>query len=359
MHLVPVQTTDGWVLTTGVPHQPRFALAPMEGVSDATARNILSALGGMDLCVTEFIRVTNQPVSYKVLRKLCPELDQGGRTHAGVPVLVQLLGSDEKAMAETARTAVQMGAPGIDINFGCPARRVNGHDGGAAILRTPSRIEQLVKTIRRAVPTQIPVSAKIRLGWSEPSDVIDITRAAEAGGASFVTIHGRTKTQLYKPSADWRSIGMARESVSVPIVANGDLYTPEDVRRCQAESGCSAFMFGRGAFRIPNLFRWVRRLDAHAWTPDQVALLLRQFVNEMAHQANQNRPDRVILARLKQWLRYLAEPCPVMAACFDELKRQQSLTLAVSVLDSHFPVRAKSCGYSTIAGRTQTLPVLL
>lgn len=352
-------SNNGWVLTTATPTQPRLALAPMEGVSDPVARHLLSSLGGMDLCVTEFVRVTHQPLSSKRLLQACPELQKSGRTDSGTPVLVQLLGSDCDAMAETAVRAINLGAPGIDLNFGCPARRVNGNDGGAAILRTPYRIEAVVQAVRNVVPRDRPVSAKIRLGWDNPSEVLDIVGAAESGGAAFITIHGRTKTQLYRPSADWRSIGMAQNSVRVPVIANGDLFSPEDIHRCHEQSGCSAFMLGRGAFMTPNLFRWIRGMDTTPWSPFRSSELLRQFAVEMRLRRKLRTPDRAILARLKQWTRYLSEKNEVMQNCFNELKRQQTLENALQTLDNFFPPTRRDAQQSAPDGRTQTPAVLL
>lgn len=310
----------------------------MEGVSDFVARGLLSGLGGMDFCVTEFVRVTDRPLRRRALLDMAPELDRGGRTVSGVPVVVQLLGARGDALAETASLARALGALGVDLNFGCPARRVNGHDGGAALLRDARRVEATVAAVRRALPAPYPVSAKIRLGWDDPDDVVALTRAAEAGGASFVTIHGRTKVQMYRPYADWRRIGRARAAVGVPVVANGDLFAPSDLERCRAESGCEHFMVGRGAFRCPNLFRWLRGLDRDPWPAERSARLLERFA--LATRAATERfrsPERAALARTKQWVRYLAERDPAFAACFDQLKRSSTLVEALQHLLRVFP----------------------
>ena len=327
----------GWVLAEATQARNRFALAPMEGVSDAVARALLSNLGELDLCVTEFFRVTDRPISPRIFLHHCPELRAGSRTPSGTPVLVQLLGSDPDAMAESAERAIELGALGIDLNFGCPARRVNGRDGGASLLREPHRIEKIVRAVRKTVPSNRPVSAKVRLGWEKPDDIVGITQAAEAGGAAFVTIHGRTKVQLYKPSADWTRIGMARRAVKIPIVANGDLFTPKHVTQCREITGCHAFMIGRGAFRTPNIFRWVRGIDSAPWTGVQAAELLRLFAKQFLAHRPLRHPERATLARIKQWVRYLADGNESMARCFAELKRKQGLSEALAELDHWFP----------------------
>src|SRR6185436_10216414 len=135
---------------------------------------------------------------------------RGGRTSSGVPVFVQILGGAPQAMAAAALTAVELGAPGIDLNFGCPAKRVNNHDGGASILRCPQRAEHITRAVRDAVPSSIPVTAKIRLGWADSDSVVEIAQRAEAGGAVWLTIHARTKMQMYAPPVDYMAIGRAR-----------------------------------------------------------------------------------------------------------------------------------------------------
>ncbi|MEM7675607.1 MAG: tRNA-dihydrouridine synthase family protein, partial [Myxococcota bacterium] len=285
-----------------------FALAPMEGVSDVVVRRLLAELGGMDYCVSEFLRVTHQPLSPNTLLRHVPELTSGGRTAGGVPVQVQLLGSDPQMMAMSAVMAIELGALAIDLNFGCPARRVNGHDGGAALLRSPSRLERVVSAVRKAVPDRFAVSTKIRLGFENPNDVFDVVRAAENAGTDWITIHGRTKVQMYKPPADWARIGRAQALVRVPIVANGDIFSRSDLDVCRRESDCRAFMLGRGAFRQPGLFEHLRgKPTPFPWRFDQRRTLLLRFIEETRRDKRFRTPDRAALARLKQWLRSMAE----------------------------------------------------
>jgi len=150
---------------------------------------------------------------------------------------------------------VEAGARAVDINFGCPAKTVNRHDGGATLLKYPARIREIVAAVRAAVPTHLPVSAKIRLGWDSTALLLEIADSAAAGGASWLTIHGRTRAQGYAPPAYWNPIGEVQARLSIPVVANGDLWTVEDLRRCQAETGCRHFMLGRGAVADPTLAR--------------------------------------------------------------------------------------------------------
>ena len=145
-------------------------LAPMEGVVDYPMRRLMTEMpglgseGGYSRCVTEFIRVTDVTLPERVFFRYCPELRHGCTTASGVPVYIQLLGSDPSAMATNAWRATQLGAPGIDLNFGCPAKTVNRSNGGSILLREPERVITIVQAVRDAVPVEVPVTVKIRLG---------------------------------------------------------------------------------------------------------------------------------------------------------------------------------------------------
>lgn len=310
-----------------------LALAPMDGVTDHVYRALLTSLGaghsGVSLCVSEFVRVTRDCVQPHVLRRACPELDHGGRTRAGVEVFLQLLGGQPEPMAETAALAAELGAPGIDINFGCPAKTVNNHDGGASILKTPCRVESIVTAVRRAVPAAIPVTVKVRLGWDGAEQLAEIARAAEAGGAAWLTVHARTRLQLYRPPVDWVALARAREAIRIPVIANGDLCTASDLQRCAAQSGCEAFMIGRGSMGRPWLFRQVR---GHA-EPDLDLLRYRALLCEYAARLlDAGAPERAALGRVKQWVRLGAPAFPEVDALFQAIKGSQSLEQALDQL---------------------------
>src|SRR3954470_23925874 len=184
--------------------RPALILAPMEGVTDAPMRALLSERGGFSFCVTEFLRVSQDVVPAKVFRASVPELLRNGcTTPSGLPVSVQLLGGDPGRLAESALVAVRAGALAIDLNFGCPAPTVNRHDGGATLLKHPQRIRAIVEAVRQALPPSIPVSAKLRLGWDSLDPVHENAEMAAQGGASWITIHARTKMQGYQPPVYW------------------------------------------------------------------------------------------------------------------------------------------------------------
>ena len=231
----------------------RLLLAPMEGLLDFVLRDVLTAIGGADRCVSEFIRITGSVLPDKVYLRTMPELLTGSRTAAGTPVRAQLLGSDPHSMAANAARLAALSPEGIDLNFGCPAKVVNRHGGGAALLQEPEAIRAVVQAVRTAVPAALPVSAKMRLGFNDRSRMLECAQAMADSGACELVVHGRTKVDGYRPPAYWDQIARIREAVSIPVVANGEIWTVEDALRCQAESGCDDLMLGRGIVADPGL----------------------------------------------------------------------------------------------------------
>src|SRR3954469_10967427 len=209
-------------------------LAPMEGLLDFVLRDIVTRIGGIDRCVSEFIRVTGTLLPDRVFTRIVPELNHGGRTPAGVPVRAQLMGSDPVCVAENAGKLAALGPAGIDLNFGCPAKGVNRHRGGAVLLDEPELIWQIVAAVRKAVPPAMPVSAKMRLGYNDGSRALEYARAIEGGGAEELVVHARTKADGYRPLAYWDRIRQIRTAIDIPVIANGEIWTVEDALRCRA-----------------------------------------------------------------------------------------------------------------------------
>jgi len=235
------------------PNRPALVLAPMDGITDAPMRALQGLSGAFTYAVSEFIRVSWDPLPKKVFLREVPELENGGLTPTGLPVQVQILGGSPELMAASAVNAVRAGATAIDINFGCPAPTVNRNDGGASLLRHPCRIRDIVSAVRTAVPQDIPVSAKLRLGWDSIHAIHENAAMAAEGGASWLTIHARTRVQAYQPPVFWEPIGQVRQSLGLPIIANGDIWSMDDFHRCQDLTGCRHFMLGRSALANPAL----------------------------------------------------------------------------------------------------------
>ena len=277
----------------------------MDGITDAPMRSFLGGFGAFTYAVSEFQRVSIEPLPAKVFRKDIPELLTNGQTPSGIPVQVQILGGDPDRMAKSALTACEVGAKGIDINFGCPAPVVNRHDGGASLLRCPTRIRDIIAAVRAAVPKEIPVSAKVRLGWDDIDSIFENAQMAAEGGASWLTIHARTKVQGYQPPVFWPHIGTVRKQLDIPVIANGDIWNLDDFRRCQDETGCQHFMIGRGALADPRLpLQIAQELGISEHTiPDRIEWLelLKSFTKQCDFYTDC--PPVVTLMRLKQWLK--------------------------------------------------------
>lgn len=299
----------------------RILLAPMEGVVDHTLRAMLTGIGGIDRCVTEFVRVTTAVLPQRVFLRYCPELATGGRTIHGTPVFLQLLGGSPELLAMNAAKAAHLGAPGIDLNFGCPAKTVNRNDGGSVLLKEPERVHNIVAAVRAAVPAAIPVTAKIRLGYQDHSLLQDITQGIFSAGADELTIHARTKADGYRPPAYWQHIFAIQAQAPVPVIANGEIWTVADARSCRQQSGCGDIMLGRGLLACPDLARQISACrQGEAYVPlDWLAItgLLLQFceVTEQAYEA------RYVGNRVKQWLAYLRHHYPRGNLLFEEVKR--------------------------------------
>lgn len=282
----------------------RVVLAPMEGVLDHLMRDLLTNVGGYDLCVTEFVRVVDQLISDKAFFRACPELINasayGCTTEAGTPVRVQLLGQHPSCMADNAAKVIELGSHGVDINFGCPSKMVNNNRGGAILLKDPENLYQIVTAIKKSVPEDAEVSAKIRLGYEDKSLAIENAQAIEAAGANQLTVHARTKVEGYRPPAHWEWIAKIKQHVSLPVIANGDIFNQVDAQKCREVSGCQDIMVGRGALMMPNLALVIKQqAPVLPWQQVQ-ALLLNYTQCETYGDKSKYYPNRI-----KQWLKYL------------------------------------------------------
>ena len=300
----------------------QIALAPMEGLVDEILRDVLTHVGGIDWCVTEFIRVSDRLLPASHFRKLAPELRAGARTRRGTPVHLQLLGSDPVCLAENAAYACELGAPVIDLNFGCPAKTVNKSRGGAVLLKEPELLHAILCEVRRAVPRAIPVTAKMRLGFDSPDGALDCARALAEGGAGQIVVHARTKADGYKPPAHWEWVARVQEAVAVPVYANGEVWSVEDWRRCREVSGVEDIMLGRGLVARPDLARQI----AAARAGQELAPLswseLQPLLQDFWQQARRKIAPRYAPGRLKQWLAMLTRSYPEAVTLFAAMRRE-------------------------------------
>ena len=312
----------------------RLFLAPMEGVVDHHVRALLTAIGGIDVCVTEFVRITEgQLLPERVFKRLCPELDHHCKTSFGTPVRVQLLGGHPESLAINAAKVAAMGASAVDLNFGCPAKMVNKNDGGASLLRQPDRVYEIVKAVRDAVPASTPISAKIRLGFEDRSRYLDNALAVSEAGATELAVHARSKADGYKPPAYWEYLADIREAIDIPVIANGEIWSPEDWQRCKIISGCEDFMIGRGLLARPDL---ALAIKAHANNIDHTPLSWSKMLEHLYryHQITAAiYPKKHLGNRIKQWLVYLRVYYPEAALMFEAIRRERTAQAFETIFD--------------------------
>jgi tRNA-dihydrouridine synthase C len=264
----------------------------MEGITDRVFRDVLIALGGVGGACTEFIRISANPVPGKVIRRYF------GPPRIDVPVGVQLMAADEEHLVPTIHNAERLGAPWIDLNFGCPAQVVFSKCAGSAMLAKPEAMAGIVRTAVAA--TGLPVSAKIRAGIQDASRLAEILAALVEAGVAMITLHARLRIHGYHQPAHWDWIAQAARVIGgrVPLIGNGAVETAGDIQRMLTETGCDGVMIGRAALADPWIFRMAR--GAVAPSEPEAA----RFVTGYAAAILAEREPSVCLAKLKQLTRW-------------------------------------------------------
>ncbi len=315
---------------------PVRLLAPMEGLTDPLMRQILTQIASdlgrpYDWSVSEFIRVTQHVLPAHVFYKYVPELRHDAKTACGTLIHVQLLGSEAQLMADNAAYAAELGAPAIDINFGCPAKTVNSHRGGSVLLDEPETMYQIISAVRQAVPADIPVSAKIRLGYTDTSRMDDIKAAINDSGADWLTIHARTKTQGYKPPAYWDKI-QSFNALDIPVIANGEIWNAEHAQNCMVQAGTEHLMLGRGAVTRPDLIAQVDREPSQTLNNETTLLWQDLIAHQIKFLQGTAKSDIVLVGRYKQWLAMLTKGYSEAKILWDSIKREKNKAAIISAL---------------------------
>ena len=283
----------------GLERKEALVLAPLEDITDGPFRRLARRFGA-DLVYTEFVSaeglVHGAPPCHRKLR-----LSPGEH-----PVAIQVCGARVASVVAAARCAAAAGADCVDLNFGCPVRKVAGKGGGAGLLRTPELLEQMARETVAAVAC--PVTAKVRLGWDEGSlNVVEIAQRLARAGVAAIAIHARTRSQGFRGPADWSWIARVKRSVSIPVIGNGDVREPEDAARMFRETGCDAVMIGRAALGNPWIFSRTRHYLDTGCVPEPPGLAERVRVigEHLADAAAEKGERRAVIEMRKHYRGYL------------------------------------------------------
>lgn len=318
----------------GLVVEPALLLAPMEGLTDLPFRRMVRGLGGVGLPCTEFVAAEGLIRDVPQILKMA-ELDADER-----PAAIQIYGRRPESMARAARMALELGADVVDINMGCPSRKVCAHSGGAALLRDPELVKAIVRAVRAAVPG--PMTVKIRTGWApDQLNGVEIARICEGEGADGITVHWRTRMEAFKGAMKPERIADIVQAVGIPVVGNGDVLDVDSAARMLDLSGCQALMVGRGAVRNPwlmlQLSRWLAGLSV-CWpsASERQALVL----DHMDLLEASCRSEKGALGRSKKFCGYYTKGLPHGAPLRQAVFHSHSMAEARGHLRRYFEALA-------------------
>src|ERR1700688_1214604 len=316
---------------------PGTVLAPMAGVTDTVFRRMIRGLGGCGLIMTEFTSaecITRNAA--RTSRYLFFEPDEH-------PITGQLFGADPNVMASAASMVEQLGFDFVDINLGCPAKKVV-KCGGSGLLRDLKALEQVLRSVRAAV--SIPLTIKIRAGWDETTIVaVEVARMAEQIGIEGIAVHPRTRLQGYTGRANWNIIRDVKQAVRMPVIGNGDINTPQDAMRMLRETGCDAVMIGRAASNNPWIFRQIQQYSETGTFEepddrDRYRLLSAYFRNLV----DTEWPDAI--GKMKQFACYFTHGVPNGSALRGEVHTARTSSEILDRVDSFFANSVNAGGIS-------------
>ncbi len=275
---------------------PRLILAPMEGVGDRCFRKAMAAVGGFDEAVRDFLRVPKNAHVKSLAQVYHPnELDP-------IPLAAQLMGSDPDLMAAMAQEIENRGASRIDLNCGCPSNTVTGRGAGSSLLKEPSFLYQVAKSLVQSV--SIPVTLKMRSGYEDTSLFRENLLAAQESGVKYITLHPRTKVDGYGPPARWDLIAEAKSLLDIPLVGNGDILSVDHALHVLKITKCDALMIGRGSLINPFIFKQIRaHFSGESYSPTWCDM--ERYLDVYYAEISPDTPTKTKLNKLKQLLSFL------------------------------------------------------
>ncbi len=308
---------------------PPLILAPVAGHTDSLFRQAIKSLGGCGLVVSELVS-TEGMTRHQGKTALLTQFEELER-----PISIQIFGSDCARMAESAAMVEAMGADIVDINLGCPVKKVVKQGGGSNLLRDLPLLEKIFKAVRKAI--KVPLTVKIRSGWDRDSiNAVEVLKLAEDCGVEALAIHGRTRCDLFSGQSDWTIIARVKEQARIPIMGNGDVFAPEDAERMIRETEVDGVMMGRGVLANPWLMRqcW----DHLNGKPvKQVSLMERaEFVLSFLQRITHEAPPPVALGRIKRMGGYLSKGFPRSAHLRARIQASHSTTEFFDIMREHF-----------------------
>ncbi len=274
-----------------------MSLAPLAGYTDSIFRNLISRAGGCGLMHSEMISAEGLCRGNKsALKYLASE-------NSDVPFSIQIFGSDPKTMTKAAKMLEDKGVELIDINMGCPVKKVVKNGAGAALLRSPDLAGEIVSDVVNSI--SVPVTVKIRSGWSsEDDDIVSTASELERSGASAITVHPRKRSQFFQGKADWSVISLLSSKLKIPVIGNGDILTPEDGLRMFEETGCSGIMIGRAVLCNPFIFSQIKYLKEKGSYQETSKVKMGDFILEHFEKLNSVYNDRRSCILMRGYMSY-------------------------------------------------------